>query len=72
MTHLPFGAIDLLTSFTDEELEEEHDMPDGSTKKPTEMSRREIEHLKAENKKEKERADNAEQAKQQAESQAED
>src|SRR5690625_3620150 len=37
----------LLTSFTDEELEQEYELPSGEIKKPTEMSRREIEELKA-------------------------
>ena len=37
---------DELTPFTDEELEQEHELPSGEKKKPTEMSRREIEELK--------------------------
>lgn len=48
-----------LTDFTDDELEKPREMPDGSTKKLTEMSRREIEEFKAREKKaieEKEKA----------------
>ena len=35
-----------LTSFTDEQLEQEYELPDGTRKKPVDMSRREIEELK--------------------------
>lgn len=34
-----------LISFTDEELTQEYELPSGEKKKPTEMSRREIEEL---------------------------
>lgn len=49
-----------LTDFTDEELEQTHELPSGESKKPTEMSRREIETLKAEIKKEREAKEQAE------------
>lgn len=52
-----------LTSFTDEELEQTYELPSGESKKPTEMSRREIEELKKALKA-------SEQAKEQAERQA--
>src|SRR5690625_1376771 len=35
-----------LTSFTDEQLEQEYELPDGTRKKPVDMSRRQIEELK--------------------------
>lgn len=46
-SHFKLGMSVLyeLTEFDDEELEEPHEMPDGSTKKLTEMSRRQIEEL---------------------------
>ncbi|AWC29121.1 hypothetical protein [Bacillus cytotoxicus] len=40
------SVLEVLTDFDDEELEKPREMPDGSTKKLTEMSRREIEEFK--------------------------
>ncbi len=39
-------VLEALTSLTDEELEQTYELPSGETKKPTEMSRREIEALR--------------------------
>lgn len=39
-------VLDELTSFTDEQLEQEYELPDGTRKKPVDMSRRQIEELK--------------------------
>lgn len=55
-----FSVLYELTSFTDEELEQTYELPSGESKKPTEMSRREIETLKAEIKKEREAKEQAE------------
>lgn len=41
-----FSVLYELTSLTDEELTKEYELPSGETKKPTDMSRREIEELK--------------------------
>lgn len=60
VSHLPFGSLSLLTSFTDEELEQEYELPSGETKKPTEMSRREIEDLKRQLKSEKQARESVE------------
>lgn len=49
-----------LTSFTDEELERPRQMPDGTVKKLTEMSRREIEEVKRALKEAEKRAEQAE------------
>src|SRR5690625_1156090 len=43
-----------LTSFTDEQLEQEYELPDGTRKKPVDMSRRQIEELKRQIKKDEE------------------
>jgi len=47
-TYLPnaLRVLDELTSFTDEQLEQEYELPDGTRKKPVDMSRRQIEELK--------------------------
>ena len=47
-TDLPASitVLNLLTSFTDEQLEQEYELPDGTRKKPVDMSRRQIEELK--------------------------
>ncbi|MEK5104184.1 DUF3102 domain-containing protein [Cytobacillus sp. FSL M8-0252] len=45
------SVLYLLIPFDDEELEKPREMPNGSTKKLTEMSRREIEEFKAREKK---------------------
>lgn len=54
-TDLPKSVtvLEALTSFTDEELSESYELPSGEKKKPTEMSRREIEELKRKLKAEK-------------------
>lgn len=64
-SHLPSSlrVLEVLTSFTDEELAQEYELPSGESKKPTEMSRREIEELKRQLKQ-------TEQAKELAEQQA--
>lgn len=59
-----------LTSFTDEQLEQTYELPSGEKKKPTEMSRREIESLKADLKKEREAKEYAERRAEKAERQA--
>jgi len=46
-----------LTSFTDEQLEQEYEFPSGEKKKPTEMSRRQIEELKRQLKQAEQQAD---------------
>lgn len=54
-TQLPesMRVLSELTSLTDEELAQEYELPNGEKKKPTEMSRREIEELKRKLKAEK-------------------
>lgn len=61
---LSLGVLYELITFTDEEIEQEYELPSGEVKKPTEMSRREIEQLKKDLKAEQE-------ARKQAERQAE-
>lgn len=43
---LSISVMEALIPFTDEQLEQEYELPDGTRKKPVDMSRREIEELK--------------------------
>src|SRR5699024_7683674 len=42
----PLRILDELVDFTDEQLKQDHELLNGETKKPTDISRREIEELK--------------------------
>src|SRR5699024_5282583 len=70
--NLTLSVMDALTTIDDEELEKERDMPDGSKKKLTEMSRREIEEFKKREKEAEEKAVQAQRAAEEADRRAEE
>lgn len=43
---IPLSVMDALTTLSDEQLTQEYEFPNGNKKKPTEMSRRQIEEMK--------------------------
>lgn len=64
------STLNALVPLSDEQLEQEYELPNGEMKKPTEMSRRQIEELKKRNKETEELAEKAEYGRKQAELQA--